>query len=546
MMNMSAAQQRKPGRNATTYYVSSREGSDANSGLSPQSALRSLQAVSRKPLAPGDSILLERGSLFENDYLHLYDLRATADNPIRISAYGKGAQPEIRTNGQGRWYQDYGVPLDNPAHKNAGYVSSAVLLYDCAGIEISDLSITNGGEEQDSAYNDLNRMDRTGVAVVAQNGGTLSHIYLSNLTVCHVHGNVYNKHMNNGGIYFTAFMPADEEKTGIARFDDVCVERCYLEDVNRWGIAVAYTAYCGHFLTKEIPDEVVARYGASRVVIRRNFVKDAGGDSITTMYCDRPLIEQNVSDGAGRQINKRDYAESDFGRVAAAVWPWKCKNALFQFNEVFNTRYHNGENQDGQAFDADWGDGTIYQYNYSHDNEGGCLMVCGEEAVNTIFRYNISQNDGRAILLPASSPVAQVYNNTFYIKEGVPFIDTNSDDVGPMVLKNNLVYYAGNQPRQENWYTDVTEYSNNLFWGYQNAPENGQNNLTADPCMQAPGTGKTGTTLGPALDTLAGYRLQKSSPAIGAGVATGPQLLDFYGNTVPNPPSIGAYQTPAE
>ena len=47
-------------------------------------------------------------------------------------------------------------------------------------------------------------------------------------------------------------------------------------------------------------------------------------------------------------------------------------------------------------------------------------------------------------------------------------------------------------------------------------------------------------------DTLAGYRLQKSSPAIGAGVATGPQLLDFYGNTVPNPPSIGAHQTPAE
>ena len=212
MMNMSAAQQRKPGRNATTYYVSSREGSDANSGLSPQSALRSLQAVSRKPLAPGDSILLERGSLFENDYLHLYDLRATADNPIVSRHTERGAQPEIRTNGQGRWYQDYGVPLDNPAHKNAGYVSSAVLLYDCAGIEISDLSITNGGEEQDSAYNDLNRMDRTGVAVVAQNGGTLSHIYLSNLTVCHVHGNVYNKHMNNGGIYFTAFMPADEGK----------------------------------------------------------------------------------------------------------------------------------------------------------------------------------------------------------------------------------------------------------------------------------------------------------------------------------------------
>ena len=544
-MTNTAVQQQKPDRNGTTYYVSSNKGNDANSGLSPQAALRSLRAVSRKTLVPGDKILLERGSLFENESLHLHDLRATADNPVCISAYGDGAKPEIRANGQGTWYQDYGVPLDNPAHKNAGYVSSAILLYDCAGIEISGLSITNGDEKPDPAYNDLHRMDRTGVAVVAQNGGTLRHIHLRDLTVRHVHGNVYNKHMNNGGIYFTALMPADEGKTGIARFDDVCVERCYLEDVSRWGIAVAYTAYCGHFLTKEIPDVIVARYGASRVVIRGNYVKDAGGDAITTMYCDRPLIERNVSDGAGRQINKTDYSQSDFGRVAAAVWPWKCKDALFQFNEVFNTRYHNGENQDGQAFDADWGDGTIYQYNYSHDNEGGCLMICGEEAVNTIFRYNISQNDGRAILLPASSPVALVYNNTFYIKEGVPLIDTNSDAVGPMVLTNNLICCAGSRPQLENWYTDVTEYDSNLFWGYQNVPESGKNNLVQDPCLQNPGTGKTGSDQGPALDTLAGYRLRKGSPAIGAGSAIGPQLPAFYGDAVPVPPCIGACQIPA-
>lgn len=529
-----------------TYYCSTLHGSDAYDGRSPERPLRSLQALSALALGPGDRLLLERGSVFANDCLHLHGIHGSAEAPIVIDAYGEGPLPRIDANGEGLWFQDYGTELDNPLHRRRGYVSSAVLLFDCDGIELNHLAMTNRGRPRDAAYNDLDTMNRTGVAVVAQNAGTLRHICLRALDVRHVHGNVYDKHMNNGGIYFTAFKPLDEAATGIARYDDVLIEDCYVEDVNRWGIAVAYTAYCAHFTTPEISDEVIARYGATRVVVRGNYVKDPGGDAITTMYCDRPLIEYNVSDGAGRQINKTDYAESDFGRVAAAVWPWKCKNALFQFNEVFRTRYHGGENQDGQAFDADWGDGTIYQYNYSHDNEGGCLMVCGEEAVNTIFRYNISQNDGRAILLPASSPVAQVYNNTFYIKEGVPFIDTNSDGVGPMVLKNNLVYYAGNQPRQENWYTDVTEYSNNLFWGYQNAPENGQNNLTADPCMQAPGTGKTGTTLGPALDTLAGYRLQKSSPAIGAGVATGPQLLDFYGNTVPNPPSIGAHQTPAE
>ena len=98
---MTAAQQHYSGHRATIYYVSSRSGDDTNSGLSPQSALRSLDAVSRKPLAPGDSILLERGSRFEGEYLHLRDIHASAANPICIGAYGEGVKPEIHANGQG-------------------------------------------------------------------------------------------------------------------------------------------------------------------------------------------------------------------------------------------------------------------------------------------------------------------------------------------------------------------------------------------------------------------------------------------------------------
>lgn len=33
------------------------------------------------------------------------------------------------------------------------------------------------------------------------------------------------------------------------------------------------------------------------------------------------------------------------------------------------------DNQDGQAWDADSGDGTVYQYNYSYVNEGGVRDV---------------------------------------------------------------------------------------------------------------------------------------------------------------------------
>lgn len=527
-----------------TYYVSTRTGRDNNDGRSPQTALYSLKMLSGIALHAGDCILLERGCVFANDYLHLRNLHGREDCPITIGAYGDGALPLIQANGCGIWFQDYGCPLDHPAHRYRGYVSSAVLLYDCSYMEMEDIAITNTAIDIDAAYNDIDTMNRTGVAVVAQNAGTLCHIYLRRLDVRHVHGNVYDKHMNNGGIYFTAFKPVNEGLTGIARFDDLLIEDCYLEDVNRWGIAAAYTAYHAHFATKEIPDEVAARYGSSRVIIRGNYVKDAGGDAITTMYCDRPLVEKNISQGAARQINCKDYSQSDMGRVAAAVWPWKCKNALFQYNEVFETHYHHGENQDGQAFDADWGDGTIYQYNYSHDNGGGCLMICGEEAVNTVFRYNISQNDGRAVLLPASSPMAEIYNNTFYVREDVPFIATNSDAIGPMVVKNNIVYCNASRAKREEWYPEVTQYANNVFFGYENPPVEQGENWNADPGLQAPGTGKTGSAGQSALDSLEGYRLKPDSIAIGRGAVLPENDLksDFFGEPLSEVKSIGAHQ----
>ena len=44
--------------------------------------------------------------------------------------------------------------------------------------------------------------------------------------------------MNNGGIYFTVFKPHNEGTTGVARYNDILIEDCYLKSVNRWGIAL--------------------------------------------------------------------------------------------------------------------------------------------------------------------------------------------------------------------------------------------------------------------------------------------------------------------
>ncbi len=103
----------------------------------------------------------------------------------------------------------------------------------------------------------------------------------------------------------------EEAASGISRYDDVKIENCTVENTNRWGIAVGYSAYWDVFpdKVKAISDEDIRKYGSTNVVIRNNYVKDSGGDAITLMYCDRPLVEYNVSDGAARQINNTDYSQ---------------------------------------------------------------------------------------------------------------------------------------------------------------------------------------------------------------------------------------------
>ncbi len=539
----------------TTYYVSTVRGNDNNDGLSEGKAFYSLDKINDITLQPGDQVLLECGSVFEDGFLHIKG-SGSEEAPIVIDNYGEGNLPVISTNGEGVWYQDYGKRLDSTGHKYKGYVSSSILLYDVEYIEIKNLEITNEAPKIEATYNALDVMNRTGVAGVAKDKGTLDHIYLDNLYIHDVIGNVYDKHMNNGGIYFTVFEPENEAETGIAKYDDVKIENCYVDYVNRWGIAVGYTYNWDKFKTAALSDETVAKYGSTNVEIRNNYVKDAGGDAITVMYCDRPLIEYNVSDGVARQINTTDYSQTGSGRVAAAIWPWKCKDAVFQYNEAFDTC----QNQDGQAWDADYGDGTLYQYNYSHNNGGGSVMFCGVQAVNNIFRYNISQNDLGGVINPAGQPDAHVYNNTFYVKEGIDFIRTNMGG-GPMVVENNIIYYSGEEAKTENWFkhtnANATIYDNNIYYNYANTPTNDANAITEDPKLMNPGSAPTAAakiTAGEITESIVhertafeGYMLADDSPAIAAGKEIENNGgKDFFGNPIKGTVDIGAVESDSE
>ena len=419
-----------------TYYVNPLIGNDANDGLHEDRPLASLFAVNRLALAPGDSVLLMRGCRFEKQFLQL-QCSGTKDCPITIGAYGEGSAPAIDTDGQGIWYQDYGCELDSPTHVYHGYVSSAVLLYDAAYVTVRDLELTNRAEAViGERYSQADKMQRTGVAVVAKDKGVRRGITLTNLMIHDVNGNVYDKHMNNGGIYMTALRPTDETATGPARFADILVEGCYVANVSRWGIAVGYTYAHAQFQGAELDEKSFAAYGHENIVIRDNYVKAAGGDGITVMYALRPLVEHNTADSVACEMNDRVYSEpgNRLGKVAAAIWPWKCKDALFRHNEAVDTRL----NQDGMAYDADSGDGTVYEYNASRMNEGGCVMFCLQEAIHNTFRCNVSYDDLGGTISPSENPDALIADNTFYVREGVPFVRPHMGG-GRYTEKNNTV-----------------------------------------------------------------------------------------------------------
>ena len=104
-----------------TFYVSSFRGDDRNDGTSAQTAFRTLEKINCQERQPGDQIFLERGSVFRNEFLHIF-AGGSKEAPVVVDAYGEGDLPRIEAAGSGLWYQDYGAPLDAPTLVWHGYV----------------------------------------------------------------------------------------------------------------------------------------------------------------------------------------------------------------------------------------------------------------------------------------------------------------------------------------------------------------------------------------------------------------------------------------
>ena len=108
----------------------------------------------------------------------------------------------------------------------------------------------------------------------------------------------------------------------------------------------------------------------------------------------------------------------------AGIWQWSTDNSLIQLNEAAFTHGV----LDGQGFDSDYNSRwTTLLYNYSHDNEGGFLLICTPVKrddqtnlgnVGTQARFNVSHDDRTRIFQLAGASDALIEGNVIHAGKG--------------------------------------------------------------------------------------------------------------------------------
>jgi hypothetical protein len=388
-----------PATRGATFHVDSTEGDDNNPGTSRRKPWRTLEKVNAAAFAPGDRVLFRAGSAWSSQLV--ITARGATGRPIVFQAYGCGPRPRIDADGE---FED------------------VVVLSNAQRVVFRDFQLTNKGR----VGSGTNTPPRRGVHIVADNVGTLTNILVSDLLIHDVNGTQRIK--DNGGIVFTT-----RGERIASRFDGLRIERNIIWRVDRSGIvAQSYHARRNRW------------FPSVNVVIRDNWLGDLGGDGITPWATDGCLVEHNIVQGANERA----------GTYNAGIWPWSTDNTVMRLNRASGVKTL----LDGQGFDSDYNShNTLLEYNLSHDNQGGFLLICtpgnrkGEENCGnfgTVARYNISRYDGaRTIHIAGAPEQTRVYENAIYI---APQADVQllllSDWSGwanGLELKDNLLHSEG-------------------------------------------------------------------------------------------------------
>ena len=551
----------------TTYYVDAQNGDDNNDGKSEEKAFRSLDKVNEMTFLPGDRILLKKGCIWNGQLKP--GGNGTEELPIIISSYGEGSRPVINGNGTGASLTE----SDNRS-ESMEFFSGAVQLVNQSFWEISGLEVTNNAEGYSS--------NRSGILIFSNTGYNQKHIYVRD---CYVH-DCYPTSLKdhdgtekmNGGIVVLAYAAEMEGTYSGGKlqniffresvepgFTDVRIEGNYVKNVAKEGIRNKITAFRKSGDTYS-GTSYYPKTGRD-IVFRNNYIENVYGDAIVLSEVGAGgLVENNIIK-THTQTNTANYA---------ACWAHYCDDALFQYNEVFDGR--NAYN-DGEAFDIDnQCDGVVFQYNYSHNNYGGFMLVMGPQ-YNSTIRYNVTANDGYGLGHSGNGQqifyydqdesdldkgaVPAIYNNTIYTGKGVTTSLFDYHSKLCVNFNNNIVLNHGNLKEITSGNMSArSTIRNNCFYPANMAVMQGRSmetllrdgNLFTDPRLAAPQKAREHDSLSYDLDgadtstqTLRDriqiFKLRDDSPMIDAGISVdGAPQEDIFGNKITGTPDIGAHE----
>ncbi|SEG67068.1 DNRLRE domain-containing protein [Paenibacillus sp. UNC499MF] len=512
----------------TAYYVDSAAGNDANNGTSQAQAWKTLAKVNATTFQPGDQILFKSGGIWNGQ---LWPKGSGANgSPIVIDKYGSGSKPVI--NGGGSSFNQ------TVYNSTKTYNTGTVFLRNQEYWEINNLEVTN--DDNFSVENNDSAAFRAGIFVVIdanESDRVYNHIYIRGNDVHDVDGSNNAGPKENGGIITVIQGTASTSTRTYARFNDVRIENNTIRKVDRVGIRAA--AHSNYVNDDSFSTTSTRTYGNwnTNVYIGHNNLEDVGGDSIILRDTDGALVEYNVANRFGTRVASTN--------AIAAIWLAVAKNTVLQYNEAFGGP---ASNQDGCAWDFDlYLENTTYQYNYSHDNPMGHVLMMGTNK-NDVMRYHISQNEGNIIrhFNANEATPASIYNNVFYYNGAAHKVIGGNDATKTGYQFMNNIFYNTNPSVATNWGTSAnwgqTSFSNNIFYeasGTHSANEpSDPGKRTADPAFVNPGGAGTG------LSTAAAYRLKAGSPALNAGKLIADNGgKDYFGGAVSATavPNIGAY-----
>ena len=531
----------------TTYYVSP-TGSDSNSGTSTSAPWQTIAKVNGFTFPAGSIVEFEGGDTFTGCLVFNTTNVPTssASTPFIVGSYD-GSTATIDSNCTG----DY---------------SAAITADDVSGFELNNVKVVNGSTTAAGVLLE-NQTSTTAAEGMTVEDSDISGFSTPSGSTSTFGGQVvvlgYAVNSNNG--------PLDDVQILDNKLHGNSVTDASGPGISGWGdgenitnVTVAGNSVYDLGMSAKESAAAITADGWATAVISHNLVHDIGA---------------NVTSCGG----------------TSGIETYTSDNVTVRYNEVYNVQpstFTAGCDWDG--IDLDGGtQNSVVQYNYTHNNGGSGLLAYtstagGETWGPNIYRYNVSENDdsvhaegGLMDIVPnaPANNALSIYGNTFYDANSQKTLSTGSacfylgyaagtwasgslieDNICDMQNKNEYgntgqfyynpysqtgmtlsrnLYYGANTA---GWHWGGTTYSTYAAW---EAAAVETDPLWGDPLFTSAGSGGTCTWTpssrsGPTPCPQA-YTLTSTSPAVGAGIAvSGNGGLDYYQNTIPSTPNVGA------